>query len=307
MVPELLLPWALEDKAAAMTGGGLVPDVQTAGLLLELRALYVRAEEVKASQEALKSWPACIRKDLLAKPSGAECLVKAVGSDLVEEGRRLIVARECERDLMALAPLLLLQLHRLSIHRYRLHTLGPEGRPRIMPDVGLQAALHIRHKLVPFLRWDVEPRDVLELLERQEVHARQEVEHVLVDGPYDVLGASAACGAVQLPDVLPGLFVILQHGIAELFFAIRTHRRRLGRTLPKTGGPAPRGPPQGHYCERPRDEGPQSEVSAFKASTLVCRCRYARAGECAYVFESACTSAHVFRDMRVSVHAEACA
>jgi len=82
MVPELLGPWNLEEKAAAMTGAGTVPDVQTAGLLLELRGVYVQAEQTRKSQEGLKSWPVCIRKDLLTQASGAEALVQAVGSDL---------------------------------------------------------------------------------------------------------------------------------------------------------------------------------------------------------------------------------
>ena len=44
---------------------------------------------------------------------GSHVCPQAAGGDLVEEGRRLIVARGCERDLMVLAPLLLIQLHRL--------------------------------------------------------------------------------------------------------------------------------------------------------------------------------------------------
>jgi hypothetical protein len=106
MVPELLAPWSLEEKAAAITGGGSEAlDVQTAGLFLELRAIYVQAEQAGKSQECLKAWPACIRKDILLKPPGLEGLAQAVGSDLaaapLSDGLSWVVGPFCRWLLQA--------------------------------------------------------------------------------------------------------------------------------------------------------------------------------------------------------------
>jgi hypothetical protein len=56
--------------------------VHAAGLLLELRALYVKAEQAGATQDDLKSWPACVRKDALAKTPSLDQLAQAIGGDL---------------------------------------------------------------------------------------------------------------------------------------------------------------------------------------------------------------------------------
>mmetsp|Transcript_2525 Transcript_2525/g.3906 ORF Transcript_2525/g.3906 Transcript_2525/m.3906 type:complete len:1368 (-) Transcript_2525:36-4139(-) len=81
-VPELLAPWALEEKAATIISSDSAPDVYIVGLLLELRSLYTRAEQAGSPPDALQSWPACIRKDALAKPPYPEGLAQAVGKEL---------------------------------------------------------------------------------------------------------------------------------------------------------------------------------------------------------------------------------
>lgn len=94
-VPELLAPWALEEKASSM---GSEPDVHAAGVIIELRAIYVQASS-GSSQEGFKSWPACIRKDLLSSATASEALIKAVGTECaanpLSDGLTWIVAPFC--------------------------------------------------------------------------------------------------------------------------------------------------------------------------------------------------------------------
>jgi hypothetical protein len=142
-VPELLAPWALEEKAAAVADSA--PDVHCAALLLELRSLYVQAEKAGPSPEALSSWPACIRKDVLAKPPCAEGVAQAVGKELasapLSDGLSWVAGPFCKWWLQA-------SLHKEMSIWPRLHdSLFPEKATPTAEAQGFRALAELAARL----------------------------------------------------------------------------------------------------------------------------------------------------------------
>mmetsp|Transcript_74542 Transcript_74542/g.161235 ORF Transcript_74542/g.161235 Transcript_74542/m.161235 type:complete len:1363 (+) Transcript_74542:143-4231(+) len=73
-VPDALEAWSLEEM---MKENGAF-DVNAAALSLELRVLH----EESGLQNALQTWPNCVRQDRFAKPAEVVRLVKGIGSEL---------------------------------------------------------------------------------------------------------------------------------------------------------------------------------------------------------------------------------